>query len=129
MPDVTRTLPHVELVPLAENDREQFITDNQEAFLYGATQEYGKRDDHFEEDGQIISRETIERAIDGERAVAYRIMLDGRKVGGLVLSIDPEVARGELELLFVSPTAHSAASGRQRGTRWSACIPRFAYGS
>lgn len=112
MPDVTRTLPHVELVPLAENDREQFITDNQEAFLYGATQEFGMRDNHFEEDGQIISRETIERSIDGERAVAYRIVLDGRKVGGMVLSIDKQSERGELELLFVSPNTHSRGVGQ-----------------
>ncbi len=34
--------------------------DNQEAFLYGATQEFGMRDNHFEEDGEIIARKTIE---------------------------------------------------------------------
>ena len=41
----------VTLSPLIPDDREQFIADNQEAFLYGATQEFGMRDDHFEEDG------------------------------------------------------------------------------
>lgn len=56
------------LTPLAETDREQFIKDNQEAFNYGAMEEFGMRDDHFEEDGQIISRETIERSIDGGEA-------------------------------------------------------------
>ena len=45
------------LIPLKSNDREQFITDNQEAFNYGALEEFGRRDDHFEEDGEIISRE------------------------------------------------------------------------
>ena len=37
----------VTLVPLQEDKREQFISDNQEAFLYGATQDFGMRDDHF----------------------------------------------------------------------------------
>ena len=46
----------VRLVPLEEPDREQFVKDNQEAFNYGALKEFGRRDDHFEEDGQIISR-------------------------------------------------------------------------
>ncbi|WP_218121318.1 GNAT family N-acetyltransferase [Actinomyces ruminicola] len=99
-------------MPLTADDREQFIADNQEAFLYGATQEFGMRDDHFEEDGQIISRETIERSIDGERAQAWRIVLEGRKVGGMVLRIDESGRKGELELLFVSPRAHSRGIGQ-----------------
>ena len=32
---------------------------------YGALEEFGLRDDHFEEDGEIISRETIDQSIDG----------------------------------------------------------------
>ena len=50
----------IRLVPLDQDDREQFILDNQEAFNYGALEEFGMRDDHLEEDGQIISRETME---------------------------------------------------------------------
>ena len=34
------------------------------------------------------------------------------RVGGLVLHIDPETRRGELELLFVSPRAHSKGIGQ-----------------
>ena len=54
----------VQLRPLEHSDREQFVLDNQEAFNYGALEEFGLRDNHFEEDGQIISRETIEQSID-----------------------------------------------------------------
>ncbi len=102
----------VTLSPLSPDDREQFILDNQEAFLYGATQEFGMRDGHFEEDGQIISRATIEASIDGQGNEAYRIMDHGEIVGGLVLHIDPEPHGGELELLFVSPRAHSKGIGQ-----------------
>ena len=42
----------VELRTLDASDREQFIKDNQEAFNYSAMEEFGMRDDHFEEDGQ-----------------------------------------------------------------------------
>ena len=73
----------VELIPLKEQDRNQFILDNQEAFNYGALEEFGRRDDHFEEDEQIISRETIERSI--EAGEAYRIVADGEVVGGVIL--------------------------------------------
>ena len=47
------------LEQLASDDKEQFRLDNQEAFNYGAMVEFGHRDNHFEEDGQIISRKTI----------------------------------------------------------------------
>ena len=97
----------VYLAPLTSDDRDQFIRDNQEAFNYGALEEFGRRDDHFEEDGEIISRETIERSIDcGE---AYRIMRGGEKVGGVVIKVDGD--RGDLDLLFVSPKAHSKGIG------------------
>ena len=97
----------INLVSLLPEDREQFILDNQEAFNYGTLEEFGIRDDHFEEDGQIISRETIERSIDdGE---TYRIMQDGKAVGGIIIRVDGE--RGDLDILFVSPKAHSKGIG------------------
>ena len=65
-------MANIELLPLEQADQEQFIRDNQEAFNYGALEEFGCRNDHFEEDGEIISRETIENSI--ENGEAYRIM-------------------------------------------------------
>lgn len=100
-------MSEITLAPLAADDRESFIKDNQEAFNYGALEEFGRLDDHFEEDGEIISRETIETSIDGGEA--YRIMRDGHPVGGLVIRV--EGTKGELELLFVSPKAHSRGIG------------------
>ena len=37
----------VQLRPLEHSDREQFFLDNQEAFNYGALEEFGLRDNHF----------------------------------------------------------------------------------
>ncbi len=99
----------ITLTRLAEEDREQFILDNQRAFRYGAMEEFGRRDDHLEEDGEIISRKTIENSIDG--GAAYRIREDGRIVGGLVLKIDEATQHNELILLFVDPEAHSKGVG------------------
>ncbi|SDI39351.1 GNAT family N-acetyltransferase [Streptococcus equinus] len=97
----------IELKPLVSSDREQFIKDNQEAFNYGALEEFGQRDDHFEEEGQIISKATIEESIDSGEA--YRIISDGKIVGGVVVCIEGE--RGELDLLFISPQCHSKGIG------------------
>ena len=40
-------MENITLVPLAPDDRNQFILDNQEAFNYGALEEFGRRDDHY----------------------------------------------------------------------------------
>ena len=124
-------MAEITLARLAEDDREQFILDNQYAFRYGAMEEFGVRDDHFEEDGEIISRRTIEASIDGGEA--YRILQGTEKVGGMVLRVDG--ARGELELLFVSPEVHSRGIGyaawceaeklHPEVTVWETCTPYF----
>ena len=105
------------LVPLQEDDREQFILDNQEAFRYGAQQEFGLLDTRTKEGEEVISRTTIEHSIDDENAEVYRIVLDGQKVGGVVLKIDLTKAFGELVLLYVSPNIHSQGIGQ---TAWKA---------
>ena len=125
--------PQVTLAPLEPDDKEQFILDNQWAFKYGATEEFGVRDDHFEEDGEIISRDTIEQSINNGKA--YRILLDGEKVGGVVVSIDKAFLRGELELLFVKPDVHSKGIGYAAWCLiekmypeiivWETCTPYF----
>lgn len=125
--------PIITLTPLEKDDREQFILDNQAAFQYGALEEFGRRDDHFEEDGQIISRQTIEKCLDS--GVAYRIREKGRIVGGLVLQIDDVTRHNHLDLLFVSPDAHSKGIGYAAWcaverlyphTRvWETCTPYF----
>ena len=126
-------MANITLTRLTIDEREQFILDNQYAFKYGAMEEFGERDNHFEEDGEIISRKTIENSID--HGVAYCIREDGRIVGGLVLKIDEETQHNELELLFVHPKAHSKGIGYaawQEVERlypdtvvWETCTPYF----
>ena len=102
----------VTLVPLEPDDREQFIIDNQRAFKYGAQEEFVMRDDRVEEGEEVISRKTIERCIEGDKAETYRIVCDGNVVGGLILQIDKQKVKGELEILFVHPEAHSKGIGQ-----------------
>ena len=103
---------NIRLVSITPDDKEQFILDNQRAFKYGAQIEFGMRDDRMEEDEEVISRKTIERSMNGEQAETYRIVCDGNVVGGLILQIDQQHAKGELEILFVNPEAHSKGIGQ-----------------
>ncbi len=69
------------------------------------------RDNHFEEEGETISRKTIEESIDSKDSKAYRIIHDNQKIGGVVVSIDKDNKKGELELLFINPGMHSKGAG------------------
>ena len=125
----------VTLVPLTEDDREQFILDNQWSFKYGALEEFGERDNHIDDDGEIISRKTIERCIDAPDSETYRIVVDGKKVGGLILKIDKETNHNELEILFTLPDEHSKGIGygawlaveelHPETIVWKTCTPYF----
>lgn len=108
-----RMTTHVELVPLQPEDREQFILDNQEAFRYGAMEEFGVRDTHMEEEGQVIARSTIEASLDEPTARAFRIMANGEVAGGVVLQIDTETQVNDLDLLFIAPHMHSRGIGQK----------------
>ncbi len=126
---------HVTLVPLTADDREQFILDNQEAFKFGAMEEFGLRDDSVDADGEIISRQTIEACIDAPENETYRIVLEGRRVGGVILKIDPVTHHNHLELFFVSPAEHSKGIGygawqavealHPETKIWETCTPYF----
>ena len=125
----------VTLVPLTSSDREQCILDNQWAFKYGALLEFGERDDHIDNDGEIISRKTIERCIDDPHNETYRIVSDGKNVGGVILKIDNTTHHNHLEILFTLPEEHSKGIGygawqaveaiHPETVVWETCTPYF----
>ena len=125
----------VALIPLDPTDRDQFILDNQWAFKHGALFEFGQRDDHLNYDGEIISRNTIERCIDAPNSETYRIVVDGKKVGGVILKINNTTKHNELEILFVSPEEHTKGIGygawlavealHPETEVWETCTPYF----
>lgn len=125
----------VTLIPLTEDDREDFIRDNQWAFKHGALIEFGERDDNLNDEGEIISRSTIEGCIDSPKSEAYRITMDGKRVGGIVVTIDPDSGHNVLDLLFVKPEEHGKGIGydawmamealHPETRTWETCTPYF----
>ncbi|MET3634744.1 GNAT family N-acetyltransferase [Streptococcus porcorum] len=91
------------LESLEKKDKEQFILDNQEAFQIAT---FGVLDSPLEEE-PVISRQDIEGSL--AKGKAYRICLDGERVGGAVVSINGD--KGDLELLFISPNMQGKGIG------------------
>jgi hypothetical protein len=65
----------------------------------------------------------------------YRIVVDGRNVGGVILKINKETNHNELEILFVSPEEHTKGIGygawqaiealHPETEVWETCTPYF----
>ena len=102
----------IRLEILKQSDEEQFIKDNQAAFNYGAEQYFNEQEleEQHEEDGQIISKETIIQSIHRQGSIAYRIMDDDKKVGGIIVNLKDDF--GELEIFFVIPSYESKGVGQ-----------------
>ena len=105
----------VRLELLEKEDEERFIKDNQYAFKYGAEQYFSQSEmkEQYEEEGEIISRETIYNSIHHKGSIAYRILSEDKAVGGIVVNIDGD--KGDLEIFFVNPSCHSKGIGQ---TAW-----------
>lgn len=102
----------IRLELLKSEDEEQFIFDNQAAFNYGAEQYFNEQEleEQHEEDGQIISRETIVNSIHQKGSITYRILDGDKKVGGIVLNLKED--HGDLEIFFVVPNSESKGVGQ-----------------
>ena len=64
---MSKKLLNITLSPLEPSDREQFIKDTQESFKYGATEEFGMRDNHLDKEGQTISRKHLIECLDKKK--------------------------------------------------------------
>lgn len=129
------TVPVISLIPFTEDRREQFILDNQWAFKHGALIEFGERDDHLDDGGEIISRATIEMCLDDPENAAYCILYEGEYAGGIIVKIDETTQHNHLEILFIHPEKHGLGIGYAAwqaiealypNTKvWETCTPYF----
>lgn len=109
-----------ETITLAESDPTEFASfkkELQDAFAVAVADEFGNLPD-----GPIPSDEVLDRAVRTPGAVTLRILSDGRKVGGAVVTIDNVSHRNSLDLFFLK----IGEEGRGLGQRaWRAIEERF----
>ncbi|MBK5959271.1 GNAT family N-acetyltransferase [Rhodoplanes elegans] len=94
------------LKPAQEADLTEFRIGLQNAFAAGFTAAFGTAPD-----GPIPSDEELEGFFHAPGAVTYHVLLDGVRVGGVVLTIDSVTHRNSLDLFFVSPDQHGRGIG------------------
>ncbi len=97
--NVTLALANKEDLPL-------FQKELQEAFMKGLIDHFGEA-----ETGPIPSDEDIQQSFNAPDAAIYHIVLNGEKVGGVVLKIDDETHRNSVDLFYISSKSHSRGIG------------------
>jgi hypothetical protein len=86
----------ISLVKVDAIDIGDFKKELQDAFSIAVKEEFDNLPD-----GPIPSDDDLDHSINAKGAVALRIMCDGRKVGGAVVSINEETHRNTLDLFFL----------------------------
>ena len=87
-------------------DLAKIKTDMQAAFIAGAAAFFGP-----DLKGPIPSNQEIEESFQAENTVIYRILSDGKPVGGVVLRIDEKKQHNALELFYINVEEHGRGIG------------------
>lgn len=97
----------IELRPLALSEEETFIKEIQVAFDKAVIEEFGPQKD------TVIPREEVEKSLHHPNAQVFRIIADGKAVGGVAVQIDPVSRHNSLDLLYINPDCHSKGTGQR----------------
>lgn len=85
-------------------DLSQFITKLQDAFSLAIKEEFGISE-------PIPSEKDILTSFYAEGAETYHIVLNGKRVGGVILVIDEKTQHNSLDLFFIMPEYHTHGLG------------------
>lgn len=99
------------------NDIAAFKKELQEAFALAVVDEFGGLDD-----GPIPPDEVLDGAVNAPGAVTLRILCDGKKVGGAVVTINAKTHHNSLDLFFLKVGEHGRGLGLKA---WLAIEKRF----
>lgn len=117
------------LIPLCEEQIQQFKKDMQASFQLGAVEEFG------EIEYEILPESHIDRSLSAEGSVAYEAVMDGLSVGGAIVVIENETQHNHLDFLYVKTGVQGRGVGKAIWQKiealhpetkvWETCTPYF----
>lgn len=119
----------LDLLLITDEDIPEFKKNIQEAFKKGFEEKFGKTEE------TILPEKDIDESLNGKGAAAYKAVLDGEIVGGVVVAIDNKTNHNHLDLLYVKNDAQGKGIGKAiwfeieklyPDTKvWETCTPYF----
>lgn len=114
---------------IEKEDIKQFKKDMQEAFQQGAMSELNDLD------VEILPEKDIDESLSKKGAVAYKAVVDGKMLGGVIVVIDEETQHNHLDFLYVKYGTQSKGIGQKIWNEierlysqtkvWETCTPYF----
>lgn len=118
-----------QLVPIGDNDLQQYKTDMQEAFQKGYEEVFGQA-----KEANLPERD-IDQSLNANGSVAYKALVDGKMAGGAIVVINSATQHNHLDFLFVKYGAQSKGIGKAIWNEveklypqtkvWETCTPYF----
>lgn len=94
----------IRLEPVEPKELPQFSKRLQEAFSIAVKEQFGVTD-------PIPSDSEIQSAFHAERTVTFHLVLNEKRVGGAMLTINEKTQHNSLDLFYISPEYHSRGLG------------------
>ena len=96
----------IELISMSQSDILEFKKNIQYAFQKGFEDVFGKCEE------TILPEKDIDQSLNGKGAAAYKAVLNGETVGGVIVAIDTESQHNHLDLLYVKGGTQGKGIGK-----------------
>lgn len=100
----------ITLAPVQQDELQQLKEELQEAFMKGLQDSFIDVEDPTEM-GPLPYDEDYERSLHAKGSVVRQLMQNGKRIGGVVLQINEETGRNEIDFLYTLSSAHGKGIG------------------
>ena len=118
---MTKQNEQITLAPVPQEELATFKAELQEAFMKGLQDSFPEAEDPTEM-GPIPSDEDFQHSLTAKDSVVRQLVINGERIGGVVLKINNDTQRNEVDFLYTKANAH----GKGLGTKaWEAIEAAF----
>lgn len=112
----------ITLAPVPQEELLRFKEEIQEAFMKGLQESFKGTEDPTKM-GPIPSESDFEHSLYSKEAVIRQFLLNGERIGGVVLHIDTDTQRNEVDFLYTKASAHGKGIGTKAWEAIEAAFP------
>ena len=112
----------ITLAPVTQEELPKFKEELQEAFMKGLKDSFLEAEDPTEM-GPIPSEEDMQHSLTEKDAVIHHILLNGEKIGGVVLKINAETQHNEVDFFYTKASEHGQGIGAKAWQAIEAAYP------
>lgn len=120
---MTKQNEQITIAPVPQEELAIFKEELQEAFMKGLQDSFQEAEDPTEM-GPIPSDEDFEHSLTAKDSVVRQIVLNSERIGGIVLKINPDTQRNEVDFLYTKANAHGKGLGTKAWEAIEAAFPK-----